>query len=94
MGPDLNWCAQCGRHDKPYHPYEIKEEDLLVTGWCYRGQPSCQGGQHVAKTCASVLILHKPTGIAVVGDDQRSQLGNKHAALSRLQSILNLVKNA
>jgi peptide chain release factor len=48
------------------------------------------GGQHQNKTASAVRAVHKPTGLAVVARDGRSQHRNKAIALKRLGALLGL----
>lgn len=67
---------------------EIRPEDIEMQ--VYRS--SGAGGQHINKTSSAVRLIHKPTGIVVSCQTERSQFQNRDNCMKMLRSKLMEIK--
>ena len=67
---------------------EIRPEDIEMQ--VYRS--SGAGGQHINKTSSAVRLIHKPTGIVVSCQTERSQFQNRETCMRMLRSKLVEIK--
>ena len=67
---------------------DIRPEDVEMEVF----RASGAGGQHINKTSSAVRLIHKPTGIVVACQTQRSQVQNRDFAMKMLMSKLVQIK--
>ena len=63
---------------------DLKPEDIEMQVF----RSSGAGGQHINKTSSAVRLIHKPTGIVVSSQQERSQFQNKDTCMRMLRSKL------
>ncbi len=63
---------------------DLRPEDIEMQ--VYRS--SGAGGQHINKTSSAVRLIHKPTGIVVACQEERSQFQNRERCMTMLSSKL------
>lgn len=63
---------------------DIREEDVEMQVF----RSSGAGGQHINKTSSAVRLIHKPTGIVVASQQERSQFQNKETCYRMLRDKL------
>ena len=63
---------------------DLREEDIEMQVF----RSSGAGGQHVNKTSSAVRLIHKPTGIVVSCQEERSQVQNRAKCMAMLASKL------
>jgi len=73
------------RHEEQMIKLPDSDEDLLRECEVETFRSSGPGGQHVNKTESAVRLRHKPSGVVVTSQEERSQHRNKQMCLEKLR---------
>ncbi len=74
--------------EPPRIPIPRDDEVLLAQCRVETFRAGGKGGQHVNRTESAVRLVHLPTGVTVVCQDERSQYRNRALCLERLRARL------
>ena len=78
------WYAGVTLHKLPEVAAPLDPDDVIISA-IRSGGP---GGQHVNRTASAVRAQHRPSGLAVRVEEERSQHANRRLALRRLAEAL------
>ncbi|WP_438263736.1 peptide chain release factor H [Asticcacaulis currens] len=79
-----NWFVGVNIAPSPDAMPDLRDEDIVFQTM----RASGPGGQHVNKTDSAVRATHKPTGLIVTAQEQRSQHANRKLARQKLAALL------
>jgi peptide chain release factor len=82
------WFVSIGMIKAPRPDEAISDTDLVWETM----KASGPGGQHMNKTESAVRLTHKPSGIVVTAQEERSQYRNKSLALAKLHARMAEIK--